>query len=284
MIFTSRKMRLEVISTVSQEEVNDCYLARDLGSPDGGVYTLLVIKDHKTVRELLEIFSAVYSPREDPGGPLIDAFSAEQHYVLVFPYRSERLIDEFFVGEAYSLEKCEEICSNLILACISSGLPFPLLDLILSQRKINISRDESIYFSYALNLKDLDATKTERDCTTRCAEILLDLLSSKEDEKNVTFQLLSKKVANNSYNRFTEAYRDLKIASAPTKKNRIIVRIKSFFHRNADQLFGILFWISLIVGIVALVLFLSHILVGDIPFFRIFFNSFKTIGTESLIK
>ncbi|MCR4908752.1 MAG: hypothetical protein K5985_07960 [Lachnospiraceae bacterium] len=277
-------MRLEVISTVSEGEVNDCYLAREMEGGDGSLFTLLVIRDHETVRSLLEIFSMAALSGDEGDGPLIDSFSSEQSYVLVFPYRSERPVDDFFVGEVYSLEKCEEICSNLILACISCALPFPILDLILSQKKINISRDGGIYFSYALDLKELDKTRTERDCTTRCAEILLDLLSSKEDEKNVTYQLLSKKVANRSYNRFTEAYRDLKIASAPTKKSRIIVRIKSFFHRNADQLFGILFWVSLIVGIVALVLFLSHMFVGDIPFFRIFFNSFKNIGTESLLK
>ncbi len=284
MILTSRKMRLEVISTVARGEVNDCYLAREMNSGDGSLFTLLVIREHDTVRSLLEIFNRSGLKREDGKGILIDAFSAEQSYVLVFPYRAERPLDDFFVGEAYTLEKCEDICSNLILACISAAVPFPILDLILSQRKINISRDGSIYFSYSLDLKDMDATRTERDCTTRCAEILLDLLSSRADEKNVTYQLLSKKVANRSYNRFTEAYRDLKIASAPTKKSRIIIQIKSFFHRNADQLFGILFWVSLIVGIVALVLFLSHILVGDIPFFRIFFNSFKNIGTESLLQ
>ena len=36
------------------------------------------------------------------------------------------------------------------------------------------------------------------------------------------------------------------------------------------------------VGIVALILLLSHVVWGDVPIFRLFINNFKNIGTESL--
>ncbi len=130
----------------------------------------------------------------------------------------------------------------------------------------------------------MDITKTERDCAVKCADIMLSVLETKSDVKNISFELLSKKSANNSYSRFTELYRDLRIAATPVKKRQLLVRIKSFFHRNSDRLFGILFWVSLILGIVALVLLLTHLVWGDVPFLRIFFNSFKNIGTESLTK
>ena len=281
MTYRSRKTSYEVGSTIISTGVNDCYLARPKGASDGREYTLVVIKDHETVKTLMEIYSTFRNPDR---GLLTESFSSGQTYVLVFPYRQERPLDEFFVGEAYTLTRCEDICTNLILDCISCGLPYPLLYLILKQRLINLAKDDSVYFSYSLDLTELDRTKVERDCTVRCAEILLAVLATNSDQNNVSYELLSKKSANSSYSFFTELYRDLRIAATPVKKRNIIVRIKSFFYRNSDRLFGILFWICLILGIVALVLLFTHLVWGDVPFLRIFFNSFKKIGTESLVQ
>ena len=104
------------------------------------------------------------------------------------------------------------------------------------------------------------------------------------DQKNVSYELISRKSDNNSYSNFTELYRDLRIAAMPVERIGFLLRIKSFFHRNADTLFGILFWVCLILGIIALVVLLSHVVWGDIPIFRLFVNTFKNIGTESLLQ
>ncbi len=279
MTYQSRNISYEVVSTIISTAVNDCYIARREGAADGREYTLIVIKDHDTVKRLMEILIDIRSGGEIA---LQESFTSGQSYVLVLPYRTDRPLSSFFVGEAYSLTRCEDICTNLLLNCISCGLPYPLLYLILDQDMINLAKDDSVYFSYALDLTKLDGTKGERECAVRCADIMLSILSTKSDQKNVSYQLLSKKSANNSYSHFTELYRDLRIASTPVRKSNFLVRIKSFFYRNSDRLFGILFWICLILGIVALVLLLTHLVWGDVPFLRIFFNSFKNIGTESL--
>ncbi|MBR1877209.1 MAG: hypothetical protein IJ805_08890, partial [Lachnospiraceae bacterium] len=83
---------------------------------------------------------------------------------------------------------------------------------------------------------------------------------------------------------FTELYRDIQIASTPAEKRKITTKIRSFFYRNADTLFGILFWISLILAVIAVAFLLSNLVVGDIPILRILYNSFKQIGTEKLNK
>ncbi|MBQ7260342.1 MAG: hypothetical protein IJR19_03200 [Lachnospiraceae bacterium] len=279
-----------IAGTLFRGKVNECYAARRKDSSDGSLYTLIVIHEHETVHEFLEIeredarndFERSDTAADFSGGSLIQGFSDGTDFILVFPYRPERLLDSFYVGEAYPLSQCEEICFNLILACLSSGLRYPILFQILDQKLINIARDDSIYFSYRMDLETLDAKRNERDCATRCADILLELLSSKEKEKSVVYELLSRKAANKSYSTFTELYRDLRIAAAPVKKGNLIQRIKAFFHRNADRLFGILFWIALIAGIVALVMLVTNLVVGDIPFLRLFYNSFQKIGTESL--
>ena len=282
MTFKSRNTSYTVASTILRTAVNDCYTAKPEGGNDGREFLLVVINDHDTVRSFMETESKREAAPEE--GMLIETFTSGQSYVLVFPYRQERPLDRFFVGEAYSLERCENICTNLLLSCISCMLPYPYLYLILEQGLINLSKDDSIYFSYSVDLTELDITKTARDCAVKCADIMLSVLETKSDVKNISFELLSKKSANNSYSRFTELYRDLRIAATPVKKRQLLVRIKSFFYRNSDRLFGILFWVSLILGIVALVLLFTHLVWGDVPFLRIFFNSFKNIGTESLTK
>lgn len=281
MIYSSRENSYTVLSTVFKGQVNDCYLAKNPDRGDQSVHTLIVIKDHETVKDLMEIFR-LWKNKE--GSPLLECFSTGREFCLVFPYRIERELSKFFVGEAFTLKRCEDICENVILSCIASSLPPALLYLILDQEKLNLSKDDSVYLSYTLDLKDLDKTKNEKDCATECAKILLEILATKASEKNISYVLLSKKMQNRSYSRFTEIYRDLKIASTPAKKRNIITIIKSFFYRNADSLFGILFWISLILMIVALGLLFSHLVLGDIPILRIFFNSFKNIGTESLLQ
>ncbi|MCR4657915.1 MAG: hypothetical protein K5770_17080 [Lachnospiraceae bacterium] len=280
MIFESRGGGYEAVSSLLHGKVNDCYVAKNVGNDNGVMYTLVVLHDHDTVLSLLE----VYGEASDYEGPLIETFSSGQDFVLVFPYRTERALKDFYVGEAYTLERCEEICFNLILTCMTSGIKSPILYLILNQWLLNIARDDNIYLSYRMDFEPLDITLTERDCATECADILLELLSSKAREKSVVYELLQKKVANKSYSTFTELYRDMRIAATPVKKGNIIRRIKAFFHRNSDTLFGILFWVCLIAAIVAIILLITNLVVGDIPFLRLFYNSFKKIGTESLVQ
>lgn len=285
MIYSSPKMRYLVVASVSENEVNDCYIAREQGKDDGSLYTLVVIKDHERVKELLEIFRVFTASGDSAEVPLvIDFFANDTGHVLVLPYRTGRPIADFFDGDAFSLRQCEEICTNIILTCISSGLPWPVLYLALSQGKVNLSKENTVYLSYDLDMRGLDSKITESDCATVCAEILLVILSSKRDQKNISYELLSRRAGNRSYTRFTELYRDIQIASTPAEKRKITTKIRSFFYRNADTLFGILFWISLILAVIAIAFLLSNLVVGDIPILRILYNSFKQIGTEKLNK
>ena len=276
MTFESQKASYTVVSTLFSGEKNCCYVARLTDDMDGRSFTIIAVRDHDAIRALMEAESKIVSIKNSQ---MIDTFSYGNDYVLVFPYRQERPLKTFFVGEALSLSEVEEIGTNLLLACISASLPYPVLYLLLEQGQINLSKDGGIFFSYNIDLKEMDLRKTERDCTVKCAQILRAMLATKEDEKNISY-----KSDNNSYTSFTELYRDLRIAAMPVEKKGIIVRIKSFFARNADLLFGILFWVCLILGIIALIILLSNVVWGDVPILRLFVNTFKNIGTESLVQ
>lgn len=281
MTFESQKSSYTVVSTLLDGEANCCYVARLTDDMGGRSFSIIAVKDHDAIRMLMEAESKIEDLKNSQ---LVDAFSYGNDYILVFPYRQERPLSSFFVGESMTLSEIEDIGTNLLLACMTASLPFPILYLILEQEQINLSKDGGIFLSFNIDLKYLDLKRTERDCTVKCAQILREMLSTKADEKNISYELLSRKSENNSYNTFTELYRDLRIAAMPVEKRGLLVRIKSFFHRNADLLFGILFWVCLILGIVALILLLSHVVWGNVPIIRWFINTFKIIGTESMLQ
>ena len=215
---------------------------------------------------------------------LVDNFAVADKHVLVFPYHNERPLFDFYVGETLSLSKCEDICISTILACITCDLPYPILYLLLKNEKLNLSSDGSVYLSYDMSLDELDETIAERECTDICARLLLRILEPKSGQKATSYYLLDKKVANGSYQKFPDLYRDVTIAAVSKKKITPFFIIKLWFKRNADTLIGILFWLSFLLGLFALSIFLSSILLGGNSWLRLFFNTFKKIGTESLLQ
>ncbi|MCR5626465.1 MAG: hypothetical protein K6F99_04010 [Lachnospiraceae bacterium] len=282
MIFESQKMRLSTVVTKFCNENNDCYVCRDLNSSNGSLYTVIIVHQHDIVKNILEVFRV--ADKEAKNECLIDSFTVFGGHCLVFPYRKERPLSDFYAGDAYKLSVCEDICISTILSCISSKIPYPLLYLILSQGELNLTSENTVYLSYAVDMSELDAARGEKECTVECAKILLKLLESKADQKAISYQLLEKKVGNKSYDRFTDLYRDITIAAVGGRKSSIFTKIKAWFRNNSDRIFGVLFWICLMLGIFALSILLSRLILGNGSWLRLLFNNFKIIGTENLAK
>ena len=281
MIFESSKMKLEVISTKLIGETNDCYICKDLKSSGGSLYTVIVAKDHECIKNVLEAFRRLDLVENSA---LVDSFACEGIHVLVFPYRRERNLFDFYAGELYSLKVCEDICINTIIACMQLALPYQLLYLLLTQNQLNLSSDNNIFMSYAIDLKDFDLNITEKDCVVECARIILVLLEAKASQKANSFILLQKKSANRSYSKFSELYRDITIAAVGDKRISLFGRLKLWLSLYSNYIFGVLFWICVILGIIALSLILSRFVLGNGSWLRIIFNNFKNIGTESLVQ
>lgn len=281
MFYESQRMKLECVRIVKESDINDILICQDLNTPAGNLYTLLVIKEHQAAKKYLEVFQQVGIPAQDS---YIDSFSDRGALCMAFEYKQERPLQDFYMGESYTLAECESICINVIMTCIASNLPYPILYLILRQGQLHLSKDHTVYFSYQIDLTELDPEKTERDCAVACASILRELLRPKASQKAFSYRLLEKKISRKSYDRFTELYKDIRITTVPGKKKGIRKRIKVWFARRQDGLFRILLCICLILGVLALVSLISQLLFGDIPWLRILFNGFKTIGTESLLR
>ena len=281
MIYESDKMRLLPVSTKFVGPVNDCYICRDLKSSGGILYTTIVIHDHDVVRRVLEMFRLSNRNGKEI---LVDEFAMSDKHILVFPYHNERPLFDFYEGESLTLSQCEDVCISTILACITCDLPYPIVYLLLTGGMLNLASDRSVYFGYEMDLSKLEDTISEKECTDICAKILLKMLEPKAGQKATSYYLLQKKTANSSYMRVPDLYRDVTIAAVSKKKITVWFLIKLWIKRNSDTIIGVLFWISVILGLVTLSIIFSRLLLGGNSWFRLLFNTFKKIGTESLLQ
>ena len=260
-------------------KLNDIYVCQDDFSDTKDRYTIVVIKDHTTFKKYIDICVAY---GKDENEFLVDYFTDGSQYIMVFPYTKRRPLSDFYVGDAMSLLESEQVCRELVLSCIQSALPFPLLYLVLRQGQLNLNRDLTVYLTYEFDLTELDETKGEKDCVVECARILLGLYESKQKQKAISYTLLEKKIHSYGYSRFSELYKDITIAAAPKRKANIVKRAMAFFEANKDRFFAALVFVCVILIIVAVLCFVSQLIWGDVPWLSVFFNNFKEIGTESL--
>ena len=281
MIYQSANLQLKSVRLVAKNEVNEIHICQNMTDTNKTMYTVIVVKDHDIVRKFLEIYENTEHKAEDT---LVECFAHDGNHIIVFPYVRERPLMDFYRGDAMPIQQCEDVCTNTIIATMAGQLPWPVLYLILTQRQLNLSKDNSVYLSYAIDLKYLDETIREEDCVNACARILLELLEPKAGQKATSYLLLDKKLSRKSYRRFTELYKDVQIASAPKKKIPIKSRIKAWFIRNKDNLFKILLVICIILVAFVLISLISQAIFGNVPWLRMFIRNFEIIGTESLLQ
>ena len=285
MVYYSGKQELEVISEVFRGSVNDVVICRNRLSASGALYTLLVVRDRECARRMLMVME-----REIPGeeAACLGHFSQNEALIFVFPYRNERKFSDFAAGQMTSPEVGEQICINLVMECLSSGLPWPLLYLVLEQGRVQIAQDNTVYFTACLDLEALQEDVTESRCISACARLIMDLLTRpaagrrKRRKDLKSYELIRKKSAKNAYAGFPELYRDIKLTALPLEKLTLGQRVRGAWGRNRDRLFRVLLVLCILLVLVALAALVTQMIYGDIPWLRLFQHNFDVIGTENL--
>lgn len=284
-IYYTSGMELEVISQRFCGKVNDVSICRDRLSASGALYLVLLIHDRTCARKFLSV--AEESFRRECS-PCVTYFAQNEELLFVFHYRDERKFSSFVKGQMTSPVVGEAIAVNLVMECMSCGLPWPLLDLVLNQDCIHITKENEIYFSMDIDLAELRPNCTERTCISSCAQIILNLLDGtsagrRRGKKRLdSFELIRKKSAKSAYQAFRELYRDIRLTSLPQEKPKLVNRVRGVWNRNRDRLFRFLLVICVILLIVALAMLVTQLIFGDIPWLRLFQNGFDRIGTENL--
>lgn len=282
MVYYAEGKELEVISTVFCGSVNDAYVCRNRTSASGALYTLLVVRDRECAKKMLLLSEA------DGGSAWLWHFAQNEELIFVFPFREERKFSAFARGQAVSAEVTERICVNLVMECLSAKLPWPLLYLALEQDGVQIAKDNTVYFTMCLDLAALDTERTERNCVSSCARLMMELFAQspvsgrKKREQVKSFELIAKKSAKNAYDGFPELYRDIKLTAIPEEKTGLLKRAAGLWRRNRDRLFRILLILCAVLVLAALAALATQMIYGEVPWLRVFQNTFDVIGTEDL--
>ena len=274
-------MRLHTVRKVAETASCDILVCENEDDPGLGYLTVIDVKDHKVIQRFLSIYEKANVPQEERN---MIYFSAEGKNRVVYPFVRERPLKDFYMGRVLSVEECEEICRNLIMACMTCGLPAPVLYLVLTQGQVHLSADFSVYLSYMIDLTEIDESIGEADCVRVCAEILRDILEVKEKDKAQSYALLQKKTRRASYLTFTELYKDVEIAGVRRRKRNIFALLRYWFEDNKDRLFKVLIVVVTLLLIFTIVTLLTNAIFGDVPWLRLFIRSFEKIGLESLLQ
>ena len=279
MIYHSEHMTLSEVMDIYHGKVNDVVICEN-EQAKGTYYTVLRITDHGTVKTFLEVLER-YPDKKDC---VIDLFGWENMILVVMDHPRSRPLAEFYQTGVQSIERAEQIGLNLVAACIGSGLPYPLLELALEDGQVHLRQDDGVDIGCAFDLERLRPESGERECVIACAKLVRDLLSIRTGRRTVSLQLLNKKIPLQAYRTFRELYQDLKLSSVRPGRRGIGKRIRDWAVRNEEGIFRVLLWISVILLLLVLLMVFSNVIFGDIPFMRLFFNSFKRIGTESMLQ
>lgn len=287
MVYQVGKMILQETQEVFRGKVNDVIVCQDMASGGKSYYTVLVVHDRERAKKLMDLFHGRTGQNKSR---FVADFTWKDSYLMVFDYVRERPLKEFFTSEITTLAECEALCLNLTVECIACGVPYPILFLQLLQDQIHISKDKNVYLGYCIDLEQFSEDITERDCATLCAQKIFPMLGQISTGKKgkiskaTSYKLLENRSWKSGYHRFTDLYKDLKMAAVPLKKDGIITRIKRFFRHQQDLIFRLLLVLCVVLGLLALIMIVSQIIFGDVPFLRLFVNTFKVIGTESLLQ
>lgn len=281
MVYQTGNMLLQEKQKLYQGKVNDVIVCQDLAADVQTYYTVLIIKDHKVTKQILKLY-------KDGGiqsrNTFVADFTWQEYYLMVFHYQKDRPIEKFFLSDVQKREECEQLCMHIVMECMSAGIPYPILYLQLRQQQLHIQKDGSVYFGYKLDLEQLSLNSDERACASLCAKIIFQMIDNFGDVKTVSYHLLERKTTRNGYMRFSDLYKDLKTAAVAMEKQRGGKRIKALFRRNQDKIFRWLLVGCIILGIISIIMILSQIFFADIPLIRLFINTYKKIGTESLLQ
>ncbi|MGI5979278.1 MAG: hypothetical protein ACOX66_07230, partial [Oscillospiraceae bacterium] len=174
-IYFADDKELKVVAAPYKGPANDVYICRDLRSATDTRYVLIAVHDRDCEKKLL----AVLEQGKDPSA---FSFARNDEMLYAFPWREPRRFTAFASHQALTGFQREQTALALVMACIASELPFPLLYLLLTQDGVSITKENEIYFTPPFDLSQIDPETDETACTVRCAELVREILSPTPEE------------------------------------------------------------------------------------------------------
>lgn len=274
MIFLSDKTRYRCISECIKGKKMDVYICE---SQELEQCCIWAVRDNLLARELTALLVA------DDRYLQLDSFFMGELYCIVFPYREERNIRSFLPVKKKDIQWAKQLCQNIIFLCMSCRLPWELVYLLIEANKISLGSDGDVWFDFSISVVDI-GKKTEANCAVLLGNYLEEILDSLECENWSGYRLLCMKNRRRNYQSLSELYQDICNTTGVDGIEGIKSRI---FRRIQEKKPVFIRWVKvlcLLIGCLAIVIFISNMVFDTSPLYRLFVNTFKKIGTESMLQ
>lgn len=277
MIYQVGRQSYYVVSQLFSGKANDVYVCRGIGDREETLYTLWEVKDRSIAKVLMKLL-----PRQTEDCDYLGETVRKSFSCFLFRYRPERSVLRHFQGETRTMTECEELALKLVSECIAlQWIPYPVLCLILAQGQVSVEQDNSVYFTYVLNLEDLKETDGKRECAAACASLLSKLLEQKKEAEE-SVKLIRMKADRAVYPNFYEVCHDIRLLNRPRSRRGRFEKIRRWAVKEKEKLKKLLMVVCILVMLYAIAVLLSQAFTGDVALFRIFHHTFDVIGTETL--
>lgn len=167
MLLNTAKKQYRVVREVLNGETNSVYVCQEQNASTAPYKTIWLVKNRRIARELMG----------SPGNMCEECFMHNENAGFVFGYEGERLLDRFYQSTIQSEAVPESrVWLELVVRCMTSGLPPAMLNMILKQKQIHIGADGGIWFGYFLDLSEYDGQAGEKENVALCAAYIIQLI------------------------------------------------------------------------------------------------------------
>lgn len=281
MLLNTGKKQYRIMREVLKGEVNDVCVCQNQDESTAPYKTVWIVRDRRIAKELMGKLDGVCE----------ECFMHNEDAGFVFGYDGERPLARFYPGAVQNNPAAEpRIWLELVVRCMTSGLPPAVLNLILRQRQIQISSDGSIWFGYFLDLAEYDSGAGERENTALCAARILELAESgpvlrTETAKNIrVMKLLQKKLDREKYQEFMQLYSDIKLMTRESEPRSRKAKITAIAASRRDLFCRGLAALCIALVFVVILMIAGHLFFGEYSFWKLFQDPLERIGTESLLQ
>ena len=281
MLLNTGKKQYKIVSEVQKGSVNDIYVCQNQNEPTAPYKTVWLVKNRRIAKELMGSLGNVCE----------ECFMHNEHAGFVFAYDGERLLDRFYQNTIQSESaQASRIWLELIVRCMTSGLPPAVLNMILKQKQIHISADGSIWFGYFLDLSEYDAQAGEKENVALCAAYLARLIEdglvmNTDTASNIrVMNLIQKKLNREKYQEFMQLYSDIKLMTRERNPGSRKKSLKGIVTSRQDMIYKIRAFLCIVLVCIVIFMLVGHVFFGEFSFWKLFHNSLDQIGTESLLQ
>lgn len=281
MLLNTAKKQYRVVREVWNGEANDVYVCQDQNEPTAPYKIIWLVKNRRIARELMG----------RPGDVCEECFMHNENAGFVFGYGGERLLDRFYQSTIQSEAVSESrVWLELVVRCMTSGLPPAVLNMILKQKQIHIDQDGGIWFGFFLDLSKYDEQAGEKENVALCAAYIAQLIESglavrADAAKNLqVMNLLQKKLSRKKYQEFIQLYRDIKLMTREQGMENRKGRLKAAVASRQDLIYRILAFCCIVLVCTVIFMIVGHLFFGEFPFWKLFRSPLDQIGTESLLQ